>query len=670
MRPGPRFTRLGKTVSDLVAVGVVFWLAFLIRFEGAIPAEYFRLMINLLPAVILIKFAGLVILGVPKQVWKYVSLGEALRIFTALSLATIVFLAWRLTAGTPVIPIGVLLIDLLLCFLVLTGMRASVRLWQERQKHWTADDERWSLKKLLSLFRSPTASPRPSTATLLIGAGYTGALVAKEIASNPGLGIDPKGFLDDDPGKAGMVIHGVKVLGDTAHIAELAARTGAKQALISITNTTGTTLRRLALLCENCGITPKIIPELAEIIGGKVNLSAIRKVAVEDLLRRDPVSLDTQAINEMVKGRTVLITGAGGSIGSELCRVVCRFEPETLVFVEKAENNLFHIHGQLLERFAHINLIPCIADIGDGVRMSQILAHFRPSVLFHAAAHKHVPLMEKNPGEAIKNNVCGTRTLADLAHEHGVGVFVMISTDKAVNPSSIMGVSKRVAELYIQALSQRSQTRFVAVRFGNVLGSNGSVIPIFQDQIARGVPVTVTHPEMRRYFMTIPEACQLVLQAASMGSGGEIFILDMGEPIKIVDLARDLIRLSGLSPDKDVEIRFTGIRPGEKLYEELFLGEEEVRKTYHPRIFTGQVKSSDWLQINRQVQELGELATWGDPDRIRAKFKEIVPEYQDHDLLHDDRGMVGKAAHLVGRPAQLATNGNHSLPASSGAQVP
>jgi FlaA1/EpsC-like NDP-sugar epimerase len=310
-----------------------------------------------------------------------------------------------------------------------------------------------------------------------------------------------------------------------------------------------------------------------------------------------------------------------------LCRQVCRFAPAALVLVEQAENSLFHIHRQLQQEFPHIRLIPAVADVCDSTRVGALLRRHRPAVIFHAAAHKHVPMMEWNPGEAVKNNVLGTRTLADLAHEHGVREFVMVSTDKAVNPTSVMGVSKRVAELYIQALAQRSRTRFVTVRFGNVLGSAGSVIPIFREQIARGGPVTVTHPEMKRYFMTIPEACQLILEAASLGRGGEIFILDMGEPVKIVDLAADLIRLSGLTPGKEIAIRFTGMRPGEKLYEELTLTDENADRTRHPRIFTGRLKVQEWERIRRQVEELLELADCGDGARIRAKFKEMVPEY-------------------------------------------
>jgi FlaA1/EpsC-like NDP-sugar epimerase len=380
-------------------------------------------------------------------------------------------------------------------------------------------------------------------------------------------------------------------------------------------------------LCEAATIPTKIIPGIYEIVGGKINVSRIRNVAIEDLLGREPVQLDEDAISTVVRGRVVMVTGAGGSIGAELCRQVCRFGPAAVVLVEQAENNLFQIHRELSERHPEMVIHPCIADICDRPRIDGLFSLHRPSVVLHAAAHKHVPMMEWNPGEAVKNNVFGTRTLADLAHTYGVGEFVMISTDKAVNPTSTMGVCKRIAELYIQALSQQSETRFVTVRFGNVLGSTGSVIPIFQEQISRGGPVTVTHPEMKRYFMTIPEACQLVLQAATMGQGGEIFILDMGSPVEILELARDLIRLSGLRPDEDIEIRFTGMRPGEKLFEELVVAEENADKTRHPKIFVGRLTPHPLEEVKTQLTELCELVDSADVARIRAKLSAIVPEY-------------------------------------------
>ncbi|HYT92134.1 MAG TPA: nucleoside-diphosphate sugar epimerase/dehydratase [Gemmataceae bacterium] len=618
----PRFARIGKTVLDLVVLTAAYFLAVSIRLEGwVVPAHYARVMLQALPVILVVEYGCLYLCSVPRRAWRYSGLWEAQRILSALALATVVLLVWRLLAQPapglllpgdgPPVPYGVLLINLPLSFLGLSCLRGGVRLWVERAER-----------------KGLTAITPKRVPTLLIGAGRAGVLVGREIVLRPDLGIEPLGFLDDDPAKAGLVLQGLPVLGNISQVAEVVGRHGARQALITLVDTGGSALRRIALACEECGIAAKIIPELHEIVVGKVNLSRIRDVAIDDLMRRPAVNLDGEAIAGIVKGRTVLITGAGGSIGSELCRVLCGFQPETLILLEKAENNLFHINGQLAEECPDIKRVACIADICDEPRMNQILAEYRPAAIFHAAAHKHVPLMEANPGEAVKNNVRGTRTLADLASAHGVGVFVMISTDKAVNPTPIMGVSKRVAELYIQALSQRSKTRFVAVRFGNVLGSAGSVIPIFKRQIAQGGPITVTHPEMKRYFMTIPEACQLVLQAGSMGRGGELFILDMGAPVKIVDLARDLIRLSGLLPEKDIEIRFTGVRPGEKLFEELALDEESATRTHHPRIFVGHLTPQSWEEINRHIDELIKLAGSPEMGRLHGKFKEIVPEYE------------------------------------------
>jgi len=350
-------------------------------------------------------------------------------------------------------------------------------------------------------------------------------------------------------------------------------------------------------------------------------------VNIEDLLGREPVVLDTEALAHFLKGRVALVTGAGGSIGSELCRQICRFDPARVILVEQAENNLFHIDRLLRAEYPDLDVLPFVGDICDSKRMESIFASTKPGIVFHAAAHKHVPLMEANPGEAIKNNVFGTRKLADLADRHGVEKFVMVSTDKAVNPTSVMGVSKRVAEIYVQSFSHRSRTQFVTVRFGNVLGSAGSVVPVFREQIAKGGPITVTHPDMTRYFMTIPEACQLVMQAGAMGSGGEIFVLDMGEPVKIVDLARDLIRLSGLEPEQDLEIKFTGMRPGEKLFEEIAVDEEDVDKTKHPKIFVGRFRPYELEDVERGLVQLQRLSNSTDIVALKRSFKALVPEF-------------------------------------------
>jgi FlaA1/EpsC-like NDP-sugar epimerase len=397
--------------------------------------------------------------------------------------------------------------------------------------------------------------------------------------------------------------------------------------IIAAPSATRQELRAILEKIQATGIKPKILPAVESVLHGKVSLGEVREVAIEDLLGRKEVQLDGHAIAAYVRGKTVLVTGAGGSIGSEICRQVCRFEPKRLILLEQAENPLFFIEGELRRECKGVELVPVVADVCDEVRIDQVFAQHRPDVVLHAAAHKHVPLMEANPGEAVRNNVLGTRNVARSADKHKAAGFVMISTDKAINPTSVMGTTKRLAELYVQAMAAHSATQFISVRFGNVLGSNGSVVPIFREQIRKGGPVTVTHPEMTRYFMTIPEATQLVLQAASTGESGQVFVLDMGEPVRIVDLARDMIRLSGFTPGEDIEIVFSGMRPGEKLFEELSLGSEGISKTKHEKIFIGDVARLPLEVLEREVPRLRGLVEAGEPVAIKAQLKALVPEY-------------------------------------------
>jgi FlaA1/EpsC-like NDP-sugar epimerase len=469
----------------------------------------------------------------------------------------------------------------------------------------------------------------PRSPTLLVGAGQGGVLIAQEIARRPDLGILPVAFVDDDPVKQGAVIHGIKVQGTTQDLLRLAQRHRAKQALITISNAPGSAIRRVTESCKDAGLTVKIVPGAYEIVGGRVNLSRMREVAIEDLLRREQVKLNAESVAHVVRGQPVVVTGAGGSIGSELCRQVAAYRPSRLVLVERAENNLFEIHSELHGRFPDLEVVPCVADITDVQRVTQVFRDHRPMIVFHAAAHKHVPMMEWNPAEAVKNNVLGTQVVADLADSLAVERFVMVSTDKAVNPTSVMGATKRAAELYVQALSLRSATHFSTVRFGNVLGSTGSVIPIFRRQIQNGGPITVTHPDMTRYFMTIPEAAQLIMQAGALSQGGETFILDMGQPVRIIDLAHDLIRLSGLEPDKDIEVRFTGVRPGEKLFEELSTMSEGIERTTHPKIFTGTYDSPHLPGLRAQFETLGALCRTANAEAIRQALTQLVPGYRD-----------------------------------------
>jgi FlaA1/EpsC-like NDP-sugar epimerase len=612
--------RTAQLLIDVAVLALAYVGAFVVRFEGAVPALMLRTLAWTLPYVVAFQYALIVGFGVHRLAWRYVGLPDVRRILGVVALGVAGLGAARALVGTlaphapgavrAIVPVGVILVYWAFAFLGLVGVRVARRMVSERVE--------------------TDGRIRPSRAmipTMLVGAGRGGVMVAKEIAARPDLGILPVGFLDDDPVKIGTVVHGVPVVGTTAKLSELCAKRGATQVLITIAAAPGKDIRRIAKLCEEARLPAKIIPGVFEIVGGTVNLSRIRKVEIEDLLGREPVTLDKEAILAVVRDRVVLVTGAGGSIGSELCRQICRFAPAGLVLVDHSENNLFHIDRELRSQYAGLPIRALLADIRDLTRMEAIFSERLPQVVFHAAAHKHVPMMEINPGEAVKNNVIGTKTIAELAAKHGVSDFVMISTDKAVNPTSIMGASKRAAEIFIQALSQRTKTKFVAVRFGNVLGSAGSVVPIFQEQIARGGPVTVTDPEMRRYFMTIPEACQLVLQAGSMGRGGEIFVLDMGEPVKIVDLARDLIALSGFREGEDIEIQFTGVRPGEKLFEELSLANEHAERTGHPKVFVGRIAPHPWDEVLREIAELERAAHANHAERIRMLFGRFVPEY-------------------------------------------
>jgi len=613
--------RTGRHLVDLSVLAVAYVASYLLRFEARIPVEMVRTLATTLPYVVAFQYGLLLAFGVHRMAWRYVGLPEVRRIGEVVVIGSLALLVTRLAipalllrdapwTARAVIPIGIIVSFGLLSFLGIVGVRVLRRILSESEE----------------IHHRPPID-REAIPTMLIGAGRAGVLVAKEIAARPDIGLVAVGFLDDDPVKTGTSMHGIRVLGTTEDIGRMCARTGAKQAVITMASASGKEIRRIVENCERHRIPVKIIPGLFEIVGGRVNLSRIRPVAIEDLLRREPVTLDEEAILRVVQGRAVLVTGAGGSIGSELCRQICSFAPSELVLVEHSENNLFHIERELRERFPSVPLSANVGDVRDATRMASIFAEKRPHVVFHAAAHKHVPMMEANPGEAIKNNVLGTKLLAEISDEYGVSEFVMISTDKAVNPSSVMGASKRAAEIVVQALSQQSKTRFVAVRFGNVLGSTGSVVPIFQEQIARGGPVTVTHPDMTRYFMTIPEACQLVLEAAAMGKGGEIFVLDMGKPVKVLDLARDVIALSGLREGEDIEIQFTGIRPGEKLSEELSLEEEGVERTRHPKVFIGRIRPHPWSHVAQRVSALADVAEEGDGDRVREALGQLVPEY-------------------------------------------
>lgn len=618
-------TRSLQLFSDSVVAALAVILAYALRFEGAVPRPYVKQILLVLPYIILLRVALFGLFGVYRLVWRYISLRDLPRIVAAAATGTAIIIASRfglapflLVLGLKLnplfstVPYGVMGMEILLFLTGTISARALWRIITERGK------------------RTPVAVEPPSTErvrALLLGAGWAGVMVAREVAKRRDVGFEILGFLDDDPAKQGTIIHGYKVLGPTDRISEFATRLEADLAIITMANVPADVVRRMVERAEAASLKVKIIPGVYEILSGRVNLSKLRDVAIEDLLGRPPVQLDEEDICAFLTGKTVMVTGAGGSIGSEMCRQVCGYRPGTLVLVDQAENPLFHIHRELRRSYPHLVLHPVIANVTDRARLHHVMSIHRPQVVFHAAAHKHVPMMELNPGEAVRNNVLGSRTVAELSHELGVDAFVMISTDKAVNPTSVMGTTKRVAEMFVQALSTSSKTRFITVRFGNVLGSEGSVVPIFKEQIARGGPVSVTHPDMKRYFMTIPEASQLVLQAGTMGRGGEVFVLEMGEPIPIVNLARDLIRLSGYRPDVDIKIEFSGMRPGEKLYEEINLSDENATKTQHPRIWIGKCQVPSLPSVRTLIDELVAGLPYAEPDAVRRELARIVPEY-------------------------------------------
>jgi len=559
--------------------------------------------------------------------WRYVGLRDLFRVVSASLIASFFFLAayfllengWNLWFGHT-------LID--------EWPQQYLRQSAIFTLDWAATIAYVSAARVIVRFYYEDIQPRlamTGTRVLICGAGDAGEAVLRELLRMRQDRYECVGFLDDDVAQLHGRIHDVEILGQTSDIRAICEQYEVEEVLIALPHATPRTIRYLVERCEGTGVRFRTIPAVRDVIEGRVQVSQIRDVDIADLLGRAAVELDTNKIAADLRGKCILVTGAGGSIGSEMCRQIASYGPRRLILVERAENNLFEIDRELRKAFPEIDILPCVADIADRKRIQTILQQEHPSVVFHAAAHKHVPMMECNTGEAIKNNIVGTRTVADEAVRAGIDKMVMISTDKAVNPTSVMGCTKRVAEMYVQGLSDIAETQFVTVRFGNVLGSSGSVVPIFKEQIAAGGPVTVTHPEMTRYFMTITEAAQLVLQAGTMGKGGEIYVLHMGEPVKIVDMARDMITLSGLRPGVDIDIVFTGTRPGEKLYEELSNEGEGVGDTSHPKIGIWKRIPLDFEELKAGIARLIALADGPDALRQRAAFKQIVPEYEPAD---------------------------------------
>jgi FlaA1/EpsC-like NDP-sugar epimerase len=491
---------------------------------------------------------------------------------------------------------------------------------------------------------------------LIVGAGAAGQMIVKELRQNPALEMKPVGLLDDDESKHGLHLADVEVVGSLADLTDVARRLEAEEVIIAMPAAPGVVLRRVIQAALEAGVRTRIVPGLSDIISGQVNVSALREVQIEDLLRREPIRTNVRQVATLATGRTVMVTGAGGSIGSELCRQLIALNPERLVILGHGENPIFGILNELRSIAPRLDVVPIIADVRNAPRIHAVMHEYGPHAVFHAAAHKHVPLMEGNVIEAVSNNVCGTRNIIDAAITTGVHHFVLISTDKAVRPTNVMGATKRVAEHIVRHAAHAYQRNFVAVRFGNVLGSQGSVVPIFSQQIKDGGPVTVTHPEMRRYFMTIPEAVQLVLQAGALGRGGELFMLDMGEPIRIVDLARDMIRLSGLEEGTDIQIKFTGVRPGEKLYEEMFFSDEHAERTSHPKVLRAMNGESTRLEMVAIEELIAAAESHSDDGVLRELLSRAVPGFSSRDwvapreVLHLDTSLPAPLDHLQRMP--------------------
>ena len=609
-KSAPRNRIVLLVILDLLIITVSGFLALYIRFDfsfGKMDMQYVDAELRYLPINLAITIIIFILFKLYRSVWRFASTTEFLNVIGACSgsiLSQIVILAFLKIR----MPVSYYLMKYVILILGIGSLRFAYR--------------------ILRMFQEKRVGLRSDARknTMVIGAGEAGAMIIKEFQNSRYLDSKVCCVIDDNAAKHGKYLRGVKIMGGREEIRFLAHELHVDVIVVALPSAPQSEVREILQICQETGCELKVLPGLYQMINGEVSVSRLRKVEIEDLLGREPIKLQVESVMGYVAGKTILVTGGGGSIGSELCRQIAAHEPRQLIIVDIYENNAYDIQQELKYKYPKLDLVVLIASVRNTHRMNSIFEIYRPEIVYHAAAHKHVPLMEDSPNEAIKNNVFGTYKTAQAADRYGTKRFVLISTDKAVNPTNIMGASKRICEMIIQMMNNRSETDFVAVRFGNVLGSNGSVIPLFKKQIAQGGPVTVTHPEIIRYFMTIPEAVSLVLQAGALAKGGEIFVLDMGEPVKILDLAKNLIRLSGYKPFEDIAIEFTGLRPGEKLYEELLMSEEGLKETTNKLIHIGKPIEFDEKLLMKQLDELKGIANQDSMD-IRLKVQEIVPTY-------------------------------------------
>lgn len=587
---------------DTAILLLVPFISLAIRFEGIIEQKYVDMLLRYLPVALIIRLVTFYCFGLYHRLWRYASVHELLMIGVAVTVSSIIIVGYTMFQGIQV-PRSLHLINWLLNLLLIGASRMTVR--------------------VLAYIRQ--LKPSQTTRVLIIGAGDAGAMIAREIKQRYHDTKTLVGFVDDATYKQNQMIYGAKVLGTRLDVGHVVIEHQINEIIIAMPSVSGKIIREIISDCKNTGCVVKIVPGVYELIEGQVTVQQLREVQIEDLLGRDSVHLDIEQITEYLRNKRVLITGAGGSIGSEICRQIAKVSPKQMLLLGKGENSIYEIDRELRAKYQTIDFIPVVADVRDKDRIGHVFQKYQPQVIFHAAAHKHVPLMEAQPEEAVRNNIFGTKIMAEAADRYKAEIFIMISTDKAVNPTSVMGATKRVAELIIQHMNSISETKYAAVRFGNVLGSRGSVIPLFKKQIAAGGPITITHPDMIRYFMTIPEATQLVLQAGALASGSEVFVLDMGDPVKIVDMAVDLIKLSGLRPHEDIELKFTGLRPGEKLFEELLSAEEGTAATKHEKIYVANLRLMEKAKLEEGLYRLQQAQK---SEEIIAALEAMLPTYQ------------------------------------------
>ncbi len=609
-------SRVAAFTHDLLMVPLAWFCAYWLRFNlGPIPQEFLHQALWLLPVVWIAQGGMFWYFGLYRGIWRFASIPDLMRILKAVVTGVVIaatasFILTRLEN----VPRSVFLLEGVLLVLLLGGPRFLYRWFKDRHLY------QWSPAR-------DAGDAGDSKNALIVGAGKAGEMLTRDLLRDLAGAFRPVAFVDDDLKKVGKEIHGIPVTGTCDEIPGVVARLGIDLIVIALPSATSHQIRRIVEICETTKLPFRILPELRDIVSGRASVKDLRDVRIEDLLGREPVKLDWRAITEATRGKTVLVTGGGGSIGSELCRQIARLNPTQLIILDRSELNLYQIDLELRRDMPQLSLVSLLGDINDAVQMERVLGTYTPAIIYHAAAYKHVPMLEDQARAAVLNNALGTRVVAQLADKYGCESFVMVSTDKAVNPANVMGASKRVAEMYCQGMNSRSKTRFITVRFGNVLGSSGSVVPLFQEQIAHGGPVTVTHPEISRYFMTIPEACQLILQAGVIGRGGEIFVLDMGEPVRIAYLAEQLIRLSGRNPGEDIEIVYTGLRPGEKLYEELFHDAEQLAGTSHPKILLAHCRQMDREALEQTFDAMQQSCERGDEAALREFLVKLVPEH-------------------------------------------